>query len=102
MRSVVEFADADDGAGGRENAARIVADAGTPVGQVAHFAGIAGGRPFVIAGAVGGGFGGGDTGQFEAAFTGKFLNLRARQISSPTERISSMALLLRTTPGRIL
>jgi hypothetical protein len=32
----------------------------------------------------------------------EFANLRRGQISSPTDRISSMALLFRTTPGRMM
>ena len=43
--------------------------------------------------------GAGYAGQFEAARLGQAAHVRACQISSPTERISSMALLLRTTPG---
>jgi hypothetical protein len=43
----------------------------------------------------------GYAGQLEAARFGQAAYVRTRQISSPTERISSMALLLRTTPGCI-
>jgi len=43
--------------------------------------------------------GAGYAGQFEAARCGQAAYVRACQISNPTERISSMALLLRTTPG---
>jgi len=45
--------------------------------------------------------GAGYAGQLEAARFGQSAYVRACQISSPTERISSMALLLRTTPGCI-
>jgi len=41
----------------------------------------------------------GYAGQLEAARFPQAAHVRAGQISSPTERISSMALLLRTTPG---
>jgi hypothetical protein len=40
-------------------------------------------------------------GQFEAAIARCLANFGRGQISSPTERISSMALLFRTTPGRM-
>ncbi len=46
--------------------------------------------------------GGGHSGQFETADAGEFADFAAGQISNPTERISSMALLLRTTPGRMM
>ena len=39
---VVELAGADDGAGGGEQLAGIVADLGAVIGQVAHFAGVTG------------------------------------------------------------
>ena len=81
--------------------ARIVAHLGAPVREIAHLAGEAGGHPLVIPGTLRNRLGTGHAGELEAAPAGQLANIPSVQISSPTERINSMALLLRTTPGRM-
>ena len=71
------------------------------VRKVAHFAGVTGCYPIAIARHIFGRFGARYAGQFEPALARQSAHFITRQISSPTDRMSSSALLLRTTPGRI-
>ena len=48
LRSVTQLADADDRACGRQEVERVVADIGTPVGEVVHFAGEARSDPAMV------------------------------------------------------
>ena len=98
---LVELAGDDDAARRGQQEPGVVAQFGAAVGEVAHFAGPSGGGPVLVALAVGGGECGSDARELEAAIAGEGADAGGRQISSPTERMSSMALLLRTTPGRM-
>ena len=81
---------------------RVHADFGAVAGEVAHVAGISGVDPLAIPGGLGHRLGRCDAGEFEAAFAGQGAHLAGGQISSPTERINSSALLFWTTPGRMM
>jgi len=78
----------------------MIANRGAAIGEVTHFTGVARCHPLVVPGALRGRLGGRDTGQFEAAFARQLADGGGGQISNPTLRISSMALLFRTTPDR--
>ena len=101
LRRPVQLRDAYDRLRRSQQIAWIVAHRGAPVRQILHFSGEACGHPAVIPGAVAGRRGRSGAGQFEAAAPRQFANLRDVHMSSPTDRISSRALLLRTTPGRM-
>ena len=72
-----------------------------PVGEVTHLSRESCRHPLVIKGAVLGRDGSCHPRQFETSVARQFADVVLGQISSPTCRISSIALLLRTTPGRI-
>ena len=74
---------------------------GSVIGEIAHLAGMTGGQPLLKAVVVVQGNGARHSGEFKSAMGGELTNFIRRQISSPTDRMSSMALLLRTTPGRM-
>ncbi len=98
---LIQLTDANDGSRRFEQIARIVADRGPPVGEVVHVRGATSLHPLAIARGVLGRFGASHSSQLEAALARQSADLVACQISSPTDRMSSSALLLRTTPGRI-
>ena len=75
MIRVVELAQAEDGLGGREQVARVLADGGPAVGQVTHFASHPAFDPGLVAGKVGAGEGGGNAGEFESSLAGDRFDL---------------------------
>jgi len=106
-RGVVQLAGTNDGTGRRQKPPRVRAHFGAPVGEVPHLSSHAGMHPVAEVGELGHWLGGGHAGQLETALACQFPNrsgsqIRPLQISNPTDRISSMALLLRTTPGRMM
>src|SRR5205823_916132 len=97
-RGLIELADADHVARSGQEISRIVADGGAAIGEIAHSTGLAFGDPVPVTGSIFSGQRGGHARELKSAVARQFADVVRGQISSPTWRISSMALLLRTMP----